>query len=172
MIALAQKYDALLARSGEQPRGVAEGMRTCFEVLSLAAAIDRDCAARLGEHDLSEGKFVLLVLLDEARDGLSPHELAARAGVTRGTVTGLLDGLVRSGLVRRIANAVDRRTLTVRPTASGTALTRQLVGAHGRWIGALFSDLSAADRDALRSLLAKVFARTGAGTRRAVPDDA
>lgn len=170
MILLAQKYAALLARSGGQSKAATDGMRTCFEVLSLAAAIDRDCAARLGEHDLSEGKFVLLFLLDDAKDGLSPHELADQAGVTRGTVTGLLDGLERSGFVRRGANDIDRRKLTVRLTASGAALAQRLTGEHGRWIGALFSDLTASERDTLRHLLAKVFARTGSVTRQGNPN--
>lgn len=170
MIALAQKYAALLAGSGDQPKAATDGMRTCFELLSLAAAIDRDCAVRLGEHDLSEGKFVLLFLLDDAKDGLSPHELAERAGVTRGTVTGLLDGLERSGFVRRGANDVDRRKLTVRLTVSGAALAQRVTKEHREWIGALFSDLTEAERDTLRHLLTKVFARTVAGTREAGSD--
>ena len=145
-------------------------MRACFEVLSLAAAIDRDCAARLGEYDLSEGKFVLLFLLNGAEEGLSPHELAEQAGVTRGTVTGLLDGLERSGFVRRGANGIDRRKLTVQLTPNGAALAQRLIGEHGRWIGGLFSDLSSAERDTLKNLLAKVFARTEAGARQAGPD--
>ncbi|KMO44058.1 MarR family transcriptional regulator [Methylobacterium tarhaniae] len=167
MILLAQKYAALLDRSEDQPEAIVEGMRTCFEVLSLTAAIDRDCAARLGLHDLSEGKFVLLFLLQDAEDGLSPHELAERAGITRGTVTGLVDGLERSGLVQRASNDIDRRKLTIRLTAGGAALIRRLTGEHSRWIGSLLSDLSAAERDTLRHLLAKVFARTDAGTRKA-----
>lgn len=170
MISLVPKYVALLAQSGEQPKDAADGMRACFEVLSLAAAIDRDCAARLGEHDLSEGKFVLLFLLNGADAGLSPHELAERAGVTRGTVTGLLDGLERSGFVRRGSNEIDRRKLTVQLTPNGAALAQRLTGEHGRWIGALFSDLLSAERDTLRGLLAKVFARTGAGARQAGQD--
>lgn len=172
MIVLAKKYAALLTRSGDQPRALSDGMRTCFEVLSLAAAIDRDCAARLGAHDLSEGKFVLLFLLEEAEDGLSPHELAEQAGVTRGTVTGLLDGLERSGFVRRGSNDIDRRKLTVRLTADGAALTQHLKAEHGRWVGSLFSDLSADECDTLRQLLAKVFARTAtaAGTGKVVTD--
>ncbi|MFC7332934.1 MarR family winged helix-turn-helix transcriptional regulator [Rhodocista pekingensis] len=168
MIPLVRKYTALLARPGTD--AVAEGMRACFEVLSLAAAIDRDCAVRLGAHDLSEGKFVLLFLLQAAEDGLSPHELAGQAGVTRGTVTGLLDGLERSGLVQREANDVDRRKLTVRLTPDGAALARRLTDEHGRWIGSLFSDLSAAERDTLRHLLGKVFARTDTGMQKETAD--
>ena len=170
MIPLVQKYSALLAQAIGEP-GAVEGMRICFEVLSLAAAIHHDRGRRLGAHDLSEGKFVLLFLLARAEEGLSPHELAEQGGVTRGTVTGLLDGLERSGLVRRISHDRDRRKLTVRLTAEGAALTCRLTGEHGRWIGSLLSDLSETERETLRHLLAKAFARTDAGAHDAVAHD-
>jgi DNA-binding MarR family transcriptional regulator len=38
---------------------------------------------------------------DNLPGGLAPHELAKRAGVTRATVTGLLDGLERDGFLSR-----------------------------------------------------------------------
>ncbi|ACI98940.1 transcriptional regulator, MarR family protein [Rhodospirillum centenum SW] len=170
MIPLDRKYTALLSGPGTGPEAAVEGMRTCFEVLSLAAAIDRECAVRLGAHDLSEGRFVLLFLLQAAEGGLSPHELAEQAGVTRGTVTGLLDGLERSGFVRREENDIDRRKRTVRLTRDGAALVQRLAEEHGRWIGSLFADLSAAERDALRHLLGRVFARTETGMQTETAD--
>ena len=52
----------------------------------------------------SDGRFTLLMMY-VANPDLSQHptpsELASFMGVTRGTVTGLLDGLERSGLVSR-----------------------------------------------------------------------
>jgi hypothetical protein len=38
-------------------------------------------AARLGRHGLSEGRFVLLVVLLDAPDGLSPHGLAEHSRI-------------------------------------------------------------------------------------------
>ncbi|ACL60094.1 MarR family winged helix-turn-helix transcriptional regulator [Methylobacterium nodulans] len=163
MITLERKYAALLARAAADDAAPVEEMRLCFEVLALAAAIDRDCAARLGPHGLSEGKFVLLFLLEDAEDGLSPHELADRAGVTRGTVTGLLDGLERAGFVRRLSHDEDRRRLVVRLTPEGRRLAKDLIAEHGRWIGSLFSDLSGEERAVLSRLLARAFERTGTG---------
>eukprot|EP01034_Spumella_vulgaris_P017990 gene17990-22966_t len=96
---LEQKHIALLTEAERRGDGATANLRLCFEVIALAAAIDRDCAARLAPHNLSEGKFVLLFLLHQMAEGLSPHELADRAGVTRATVTGLLDGLERDGFV-------------------------------------------------------------------------
>ncbi|HVR53510.1 MAG TPA: MarR family transcriptional regulator [Pseudorhodoferax sp.] len=165
--ALEQKYQAML-REAEQ-RGVAdvEGIRACFQLLSLAASIDRDCAALLAPHGLSEGRFVLLFLLQAAPDGLAPNLLAEQAGVTRATVTGLLDGLEREGLAERHADAQDRRALRVRLTARGQAVAEQVFAQHGRWIAGLFADLSGAERQQLAGLLDKV--ARGLAARRSAP---
>ncbi|MGE4373756.1 MAG: MarR family winged helix-turn-helix transcriptional regulator [Xanthobacter sp.] len=158
---LEQKYKALLA--GADAALPLAQMRLCFEVLALAGAIDRDCASRLGAHQLSEGKFVLLYLLARAPDGLSPYELAEQAGVTRATVTGLLDGLERSHLVQRHAHPEDRRRLTIRLSAEGRKMSEKLVAQHNRWIGSLFADFTPEEGAELSRLLDKAFARTDAG---------
>ncbi|MGD9946164.1 MAG: MarR family transcriptional regulator, partial [Burkholderiaceae bacterium] len=72
---LERKYQALLQEAQRRNLPDLEGMRLCMHTLSLAAAIDRDCATQLAVHGLSEGRFVLLFLLDAVADGLAPHEL-------------------------------------------------------------------------------------------------
>lgn len=163
MMKLKQKYAALLKRTGPSDAGAVAGMRLCFELLTLAAAIDRDCAARLGAHGLSEGKFVLLFLLHDEEDGLSPHELAERAGVTRGTITGLLDGLERDGHLRRLSHGSDRRKLTVQLTPEGRRLARDLAETHSRWIASLFSGFSTEESALLSRLITNAHAHIGAG---------
>ena len=69
-------------------------------------------------YALSEGRFILL-LLNAASDGLAPNELAERAGVSRATVTGLLDGLEREAMIERHINEDDRRALCIRLTRKG-----------------------------------------------------
>ena len=165
MIKLEQKYTALLgdvqrrAIGSVLPDAVAR-LRLCFEVLGLASAIDGDCATRLGKHGLSEGKFVLLFLLRGEADGLSPHELARRAGVTRGTITGLLDGLERDGFLARHADLLDRRKLLVRLSAKGEAAAAILVDEHAQWIASLFADFTAEEMQLLSSLLEKAWRKT------------
>ena len=153
---LEQKYLALLGEAQRRRLPDIDGIRLCLQTLSLATAIDRDCAARLAPHGLSEGRFVLLFLLDAAADGLAPNLLAEQAGVTRATVTGLLDGLQREGLAERHADAADRRALQVRLTRKGRQLARRVFEQHGRWISGLFGNLSAPERGQLAALLGKV----------------
>lgn len=164
---LEPKHSALLDEARERGQHDTSGIRLCFELLSLAGAIDRDCAARLAPHRLSEGKFVLLFLLRGHADGLSPHELATRAGVTRATITGLLDGLERDGFLVREGGMTDRRRIMVRLTAQGTATADAMFREHTNWITTLFSDLNKAEREGLSALLGRIWAKTDSGRRAA-----
>lgn len=158
---LDRKYLALIAAADP---GQADDLRICFEVLSLAAAIDRDCALRLAPHGLSESRFLLLSLLREEPDGAAPHLLAERAGVTRATMTGLLDGMERDGLLRRDHDQSDRRKTIIRLMPKGRALADQIGQDHRRWIASLGAGLSPQDRAGLRRLLGRIRANLGATT--------
>ena len=66
---------------------------------------------------LSEGKFKILMLLFDAKDhSLSPTELAKQSNVTKATITGLLDGLVRDGFVSRTHQNKDKRKISIELT--------------------------------------------------------
>lgn len=160
---LEPKHRALLDVAAGRGLPSADGIGLCFQLLSLAAAIDRDCAARLAPRGLSEGKFVLLFLLHEQADGMAPHELAEGAGVTRATVTGLLDGLERDGFLSRQAGKDDRRKIRVKLTAKGRTAAARLFQEHTDWIGSLFAGLDDPDRARLRELLARIWRATDAG---------
>lgn len=158
-----QKHLALLEEADR--RGVANtgNLRLCFEILSLSRAIDRDCAARLAPYGLSESRFVLLFLLHDRQAGLSPHELADRAGVTRATMTGLLDGMARDDFLSRHHDHQDRRKVTVRLTQKGQAAAASLFHEHSQWIASLMDALTAAERNELGRLLGLIWQRTDAG---------
>jgi MarR family transcriptional regulator, negative regulator of the multidrug operon emrRAB len=162
---LEQKYGALIEEAERRRMPDVEGIRLCFQTLSLAAKIDRDCATLLAPHGLSEGRFVLLFLLDAAADGLSPKTLAEQAGVTRATVTGLLDGLERDGMIERHSADNDRRALCIRLTSKGKRVGKTVFEQHGRWIAGLFGNLSQSERKQLSTLLIKV----GANLRDTAP---
>lgn len=165
MTRLEQKHLALIEEAKRRGHAETGNLRACFELLALAAAIDRDCAARLAPQKLSEGKFVVLFLLHDRPEGLSPHELADRAGVTRATITGLLDGLERDGFLRRRADADDRRKISVRLTAKGRKTARDLFNEHARWITALFTGVTADEKRVLSAVLTRIWRNTDAGTK-------
>lgn len=163
MTLLRPKHLLMLEEMERRGTPEAEGVRLCFELLAVADAIDRDCARRLEPHGLSEARFVMLVMLERSSKGLAPSALADRAGVTRGTITGLLDGLERDGLVRRAPDPADRRALLIRLTKRGEALARELLSEHARWIGGLFAAVSETERRLLSGLLGRAWSATNEG---------
>lgn len=68
--------------------------------------------------DLTPEEFLVLEMLT-VRDGLTQSELTLAAVRDRTTVTRLLDGLVRKGLVRREHGKDDRRVVRTHITAKG-----------------------------------------------------
>jgi len=94
---------------------------------------------------------------------LPPHALAERAGVTRATISGLLDGLQRDGLLQRRNDAEDGRRLQIVLTARGKRLADDLFDQHTHWIGGLFNGLDSGEQVQLSLLLEKVWRHTDAG---------
>lgn len=160
---LEQKHLALLEEAERRAVADTDSMRACFEMLALAGAIDRDCATRFAPLRLSEGKFVLLFLLHDQPDGLSPHELAKRAGVTRATITGLLDGLERDGFVTRRTGLDDRRKIAVVLTEPGRKTALDLIDGHSAWVASLFAGFTVNERQAFHAILCRIWRNLNAG---------
>ncbi|MBP6561849.1 MAG: MarR family transcriptional regulator [Neisseriaceae bacterium] len=156
MITLAKKYQALLSQAQQRQHPDTDALRLCFQLLSTAGAIDQGCAQRLAPYALSEGRFVMLFLLEAAPAGLSPNALATQAGITRATVTGLLDGLEKEGYIVRTPAATDRRSLTIVLTDQGRQLSAQVFAEHTQWMSGLFNALSPEERQHMMFLLQKM----------------
>jgi DNA-binding MarR family transcriptional regulator len=163
---LEQKHLALLQEAERRAVAQTGKLRACFELLALAGAIDRDCAARLAPFKLSEGKFVLLFLLCDQAEGLSPHELADRAGVTRATITGLLDGLERDGFIARQGGLPDRRKIAVALTALGRKTARKLRDEHSAWIASLLAGVTASEHKTFARVLQRIWRNLDASAGR------
>ena len=126
----------------------------------------------LAEHTISQGRFSVLMLLwnstqrrtsaGEAVEPCrpagprTPAELADAAGVTRATMTGLIDTLERDGLVRREPDPDDRRMMSVRLTPKAEDFVAALLPAHFRIMARLMAPLSETERKTLVSLLTKI----------------
>jgi len=87
---------------------------------------------------------------------LSPAELADALEVTRATVTGLLDGLERDGLVTRERGEKDKRKILVSLTENALALMEEVLPKHFANIAELMKGLSKNELDELTNLLGKL----------------
>ncbi|MFZ5776269.1 MAG: MarR family winged helix-turn-helix transcriptional regulator [Thermodesulfobacteriota bacterium] len=89
---------------------------------------------------------------------LRMKELAAKAGVTTGTITVMVDRLSRQGMVRRSPNANDRRSFLIELTEKGQKLYTEHHRFHLRLTEEIASGLKKQEVDQFRILLARVSA--------------
>jgi DNA-binding MarR family transcriptional regulator len=112
---------------------------------------------RIAGYGLSRGRFAIMMQLVHVGDnGLNPSELADRCIVTRATITGLIDGLEKDGLVERRTDSSDRRSIKIWMTSKGKELMEKILPPHFRSIAGLMSSLSDSEKKELIKLLEKV----------------
>ena len=117
-----------------------------------------ECFSRqLSRFHMSQGRFTVLILLNRKPElPLTPADLADRAGVTRATMTGLLDGLEADGLVTRTGQTEDRRRISVSLTPKALDVLGELMPVYFRMVKLTVSRLSEEERDLLDSLMRKL----------------
>jgi DNA-binding MarR family transcriptional regulator len=94
--------------------------------------------------------------LERHPKGLKMNELSRRMMVTGGNVTGIVDQLVKEGLVQRVVEPADRRAFRVRLTRAGDKAFAEMARAHEEWVVQLLAGLGRRDNDALMQLLARL----------------
>lgn len=147
---------ALAARYPELDAGAAEAF---LAFLRAACEVFHASEAHFARHRTSCGRFTVLALLNrEPARPLAPSRIAAACGVTRATITGLLDGLEGDGLVRRERSGADRRAMQVRLTEAGRRFLDGMLPDHFCRIRRLMAGLGAADRAALRRIAGTIAA--------------
>jgi DNA-binding MarR family transcriptional regulator len=105
------------------------------------------------------------VLRLAAQDGpLRMADLAAQLEVVPRSVTTMVDALESAGLVARLADPDDRRSVLVAPTAQGQALLARLEAARRHSAEGIFGRLDPAQRDALAALLGELCEQGGCVT--------
>ena len=159
------RYECLLEAACEFPDLDPSATEALLHLLHTGDEAFRVVASHLAQHDLTQGGFtVLMALMRNCRicgeePKLSPAELAERTGVTRATMTGLVDTLARAGLVTRTPDPADRRMTTVELTARGDRLLHKILPEHFRRMAWLMAPLAENERKTFVRLLGKITQR-------------
>lgn len=83
---------------------------------------------RLLREGTSHARFIVLAKLNRDEPHRMPaSELASRIGVTKQTMSSLLDGLEKDGFVKRLEDPSDRRVTLVALTESGQAFVNRVL---------------------------------------------
>jgi len=159
------RYECLLEASREFPDLDASATEVLLHLLRAGDEAFRVVESHLAQHEITQGRFGVLMALWGScqRAGceapLTPAELADRTGVTRATITGLIDTLERAGLVTRTPHPEDRRMMSIGLTKRGEKLLAEIMPEHFRRMAWLMNPLSESERKTLVRLLTKVLAR-------------
>ncbi|WNV83600.1 MarR family transcriptional regulator [Umezawaea sp. Da 62-37] len=122
-------------------------------VRSAAQAVDRLRGHGAGGRGLSAGALDVLVRLNTGpEEGLTIGELARAAGVSSRNVTGLVDTLAGDGLVERVPDKRDRRSVRVRVTTAGREWLAAFRAPTNRAMDALFSGFTTDELSLFRHL--------------------
>ena len=130
-----------------------------FSLLGAAHALEDRIEQQLGQVGLSMSKLGVLTQLVEAGEPLALSELAARLSCVRSNMTQLVDRLEADGLVRRVDDPADRRSVLAAVTRLGEE--RQIAGAQE--LAKVREEFTAALPVADRVALARALAALGKG---------
>lgn len=109
----------------------------------------------LRTFNLSTSQYSVLMLLDTDR-GWRLTDLSDRLLFDKSTVTRIIDRLEQMALVRRVADAADRRVQRVVLTEGGQTLRESAHSAHERSMERRLAVLDAEEQRCLRGLLGKL----------------
>ena len=132
-------------------------LRLWLRLLTCSHLIESEVRQRLRERFATTlPRFDLLAQLDRAPQGLTMGELSSRLMVSNGNVTGLTEALVRDGLVSRVPEPEDRRSLRIRLTSAGKRAFDAMTPVHEQWIDMMMQGLSRAEMAHLIELLGRL----------------
>jgi DNA-binding MarR family transcriptional regulator len=111
----------------------------------------------LEEQGLHFGDWHVLAKLAQSRDGRLPAgELAKSVELSSAAMTNRLDKLESSGLVRRVPDETDRRSIQIELTPEGHAVYERAVGAQAAKEAIVAEALSVKQQDELNDLLRRL----------------
>lgn len=129
-------------------------------ILRSASDISSALDALLARHGLLQGRWWVLVLLMRQDDlTSSPSALAEKAGVTKATMTGFIDGLEREGLVSRFMDTQDRRKFLIRLSVAGQQKLDEVMPAYVQCVTQFMNVLGKTERNNLIDDLASLASR-------------
>nr|WP_221239572.1 MarR family transcriptional regulator [Sphingomonas xinjiangensis] len=115
-----------------------------LQMMRRASLLIRRLESFFAEHDLSQLRFLALIVIDREpeRDSLSASEIAERLDVSRPVTTRTLQSLAAAGLVRVEAGEGDGRFKRVALTQNGRSKLAEVLPGYF----AILSDASAEAR--------------------------
>ncbi len=134
-----------------------ESVQALVKLLRTGSDLLTGFEKMLGTYGLSQGRFLILVILNRTpKAPLTPSGLAKNLGVTRATMTGLVNGLEKDELITRQADPVDKRKQHIQLTARGIHRLESILPDYYTRVNGLMQGLTLDQKITLIALLETV----------------
>lgn len=128
-----------------------------LSVLHTHDCLDQVLSQNLQPFGLSGSAFNLLAILEKQENRCLPlHEIGRLMVTSRANITGLIDSLVRRGLVERIPHESDRRIKLARLLPAGQELLERIFPSHLALVERVTEQLTEEESLQLVALLKKL----------------
>lgn len=117
---------------------VAEHLTEAVDGLHAVLLAGEQLRRAIAEHYGISASETLALSHLRVQDGLSPHEIAARVGLTPSTITSVLDRLETGDFVRRSPHPTDRRKTIITLTETG----EEFLARSDEWLRAALTRLT------------------------------
>lgn len=126
--------------------------------------------AHFARYGISQARYGLLLMLHLEPDAeWTPADLADAGGISRATMTGLLDGLEKQGYIRRLPRPGDRRSIIIQLSEKGRDFVSEMLPDHFQRLADAMGELSAQERKALMKLTPRILQAMGNLTQDIAP---
>ncbi len=142
----------IVSRFAERyPQADVTAVLTFLKILQVGTDLSLALNHYLADYDLLQGRWwVLILLMREPDKRATPSQLAVQSGVSRATMTGLLDGLLKEQLISRDHAVDDRRQIEIKLTPAGQAKLDAVMPGYYQRVAAMMASL---DNNSLENMM-------------------
>ncbi|MDX1572401.1 MAG: MarR family transcriptional regulator [Methylophaga sp.] len=144
--------EEIVSRFAERyPQANVAAVLTFLKILQVGTDLSLALNHYLADYDLLQGRWwVLILLMREPDKRATPSQLADQSGVSRATMTGLLDGLLKEQLISREHAVGDRRMIEIKLTTAGEAKLDAVMPGYYQRVAAMMASL---DNNSLENMM-------------------
>jgi len=128
-----------------------------FQITRLRAAVFAAVDREVAPWGVSSAQAAILIYIAHGR-GNRAADMARDYSYDTGSMTRMIDRLVAKGLLRRVRDAADRRSVRLELTAKGAKLTERLPEVAARALNKLLRGFSRPELDQLKGYLDRMLA--------------
>ncbi|MEI8175498.1 MAG: MarR family transcriptional regulator [Candidatus Omnitrophota bacterium] len=132
-------------------------VRLVLDLIYTYDVLMRRVEKRIASLGISTSSFnILMILSSNVGKGCRQEEISQLLLVSRANITGLIDHLVKKGLVKRCADPSDRRVWNIMITAKGEKLLASYLPGHYQEIRERLCFLSVKEKDLYSDFLTRL----------------